>query len=156
MGGLMQPRTAAALAALGSLGLLLGAFGFQHLGGLAPCEMCIWQRWPHVAAIVLGAAALAMPGVRAPIAWGGAAAMAVSAGLGLFHTGVERKWWEGITECSVAQGDMSTDALLNAILAAPVVRCDQVAWDLAGLSMASWNGLASLALLGLWVVAARA
>ena len=151
----MRPRALAALAALGSLALLLGAFGFQHLGGLAPCEMCIWQRWPHAAAIVLGAAALAMPGLRARIAVLGAAVMTVSAGLALLHTGVERKWWEGITECSVAQGDMSVDALLDAILAAPVVRCDQVAWDLAGLSMASWNGLLSLVLMGLWIGAAR-
>jgi disulfide bond formation protein DsbB len=144
----------AAVAALGSVALLGGAFGFQHIGGLAPCEMCIWQRWPHAAAFVLGARALSLPGTLRWLAPVGTALMAVSAGLGLFHTGVARKWWEGITECSVAQGDMSTDALLDAILAAPVVRCEQVAWDLLGLSMASWNGLLSLVLAGLWVGAA--
>jgi disulfide bond formation protein DsbB len=151
---LLRSAPFVALALAGSVGLLGGAFAFQHIGGMAPCEMCIWQRWPHVLAIALGIAALAAPAWRARISWLGAATMAVSAGLALLHTGVERKWWEGITQCSVAQGDMSTDALLDAILAAPVVRCDQVAWQMGGLSMASWNGVISLFLLLYWVNAA--
>jgi disulfide bond formation protein DsbB len=142
------------LAALGSVALLGGAFGFQYFGGLAPCEMCIWQRWPHALAFVLGALAMVWAAGRRALALLGAAVMTVSAGLGLFHAGVERKWWEGVTECSVAQGDLSTDALLDAILNAPVVRCDQVAWEMFGLSMASWNGVISLVLAGLWIVVA--
>lgn len=154
MGDLNRTAIFMVPAALGSVALLGGAFAFQHFGGLAPCEMCLWQRWPHAVAIALGVLALAAPGLRAWIAWLGAASMTISAGLALLHTGVERKWWEGITQCSIAQGDLSTDALLDAILAAPVVRCDQVAWDLLGLSMASWNGIASVALIGLWAAAA--
>lgn len=150
----LRSELLAALATFGSVALLGGAFGFQHFGGLAPCEMCIWQRWPHAAAFVLGALALSAPGALRLLAPVGAALMTLSAGLGLFHAGVEWKWWEGITECSVAQGEMSTDALLNAILTAPVVRCDQVAWDLFGLSMAGWNCVLSLALAGLWIAAA--
>src|SRR5699024_12229204 len=92
-----------ALAGLGSLALLLGALGFQYLGGLAPCPMCIWQRWPHLAAVVLAIAALAMrrsmPRLGRPLVLAGAAAAAVAAGLGVFHAGVEQGWWDGPSSC---------------------------------------------------------
>ena len=45
-------------AALGSAALMLGALAFQHIGGMAPCKLCIWQRYPHMVAIALGALAL--------------------------------------------------------------------------------------------------
>lgn len=147
----------AGLAAAGSAGLLAGAFMFQHLGGMAPCEFCLWQRWPHALGILLGVLLLvpALRGLRALRAVG-ALAMAVGAGIALLHTGVERGWWEGPTECSSSLGaGMSTDDLLKAIQSAPIVRCDEVAWSMAGLSMASWNGILSLVLLGLWLASLR-
>ncbi len=150
------PRQSVLLAAGGSAALLLGAFAFQYLGGLAPCQLCLWQRWPHAAAVLIGALALAMaaPGRLLPLL--GALAALTTAGLGLFHTGVERKWWEGLTTCSGSvSGDVSTEDLLQQILDAPLVRCDEVAWSMAGLSMASWNAILSLALAGLWLYAAR-
>ncbi|MEM6438300.1 MAG: disulfide bond formation protein B [Pseudomonadota bacterium] len=151
-------RAAAALAAAGSAGLLAGAFFFQHAMGLAPCPMCIWQRWPHAVGAALGPALL-IPALRrlSAVPLLGLAAMAVSAGLALLHTGVERGWWDGPSTCAGGQdAGMSTDELLQAILEAPLVRCTDVAWEMAGLSMASWNGLASLGLLALWAAAARA
>ncbi len=147
----------AGLAAAGSAGLLAGAFMFQHLGGLAPCEMCIWQRWPHALALLLGALLLvpALRGLRA-IRAVGALAMLAGAGIALLHTGVERGWWEGPTECSATMGaGLSTDDLLKAIQSAPMVRCDEVAWSLMGLSMASWNGIFSLILAGLWIASLK-
>ncbi|SFH81839.1 disulfide bond formation protein B [Albimonas pacifica] len=147
----------AGLAAAGSAGLLAGAFAFQHLGGLAPCEMCIWQRWPHALAILLGALLLvpALRGLRAIRALG-ALAMLAGTGVALLHTGVERGWWEGPTECASSMGaGLSTDDLLAAIQNAPLVRCDEVAWSLAGLSMASWNGIFSLILAGLWIASLK-
>ncbi|MEM8578887.1 MAG: disulfide bond formation protein B [Pseudomonadota bacterium] len=144
--------TRVSLAAAGSAALLVAAFGFQHLGGLAPCEMCLWQRWPHAAAILIGAAALAT-GHRALAALG-AAALAVSVGLGLFHAGVEQGWWEGVTACAGGAGlSMDPDALFDQIMTAPMVRCDQIAWSFAGLSMAAWNALLSAGLLALWLAA---
>ncbi|MCR9127523.1 MAG: disulfide bond formation protein B [Rhodobacteraceae bacterium] len=141
-------------ALLGSAALLAGAFAFQHLGGLAPCKMCIWQRYPHVAAVALGLAALGL-GYRG-LAWLGAAAAAVAAALGLYHTGVERGWWEGPSTCSSGSiSGLSADDLLEQIMAAPLVRCDEVAWSLLGLSMASWNAVLSLILMALWIAAAR-
>jgi disulfide bond formation protein DsbB len=147
-----RPAALIALAGLGSAGLLAGAFAFQHLGGMAPCEMCIWQRWPHAAGAGLAALALAVPAARRVAGGAAAGAMALGAAIALLHAGVELDWWEGVTECAGAVGGgMSGQDLLDAILAAPVVRCDQVPWAMLGLSMAGWNGVVSLGLLGLWV-----
>lgn len=141
------------LAAAGSLALLAGAFVFQWLG-YAPCKLCIWQRWPHVIAIAFGAAALvALPRL---LCLGGLLAALTTAGIGGYHTGVERGWWQGPTSCSSSGTDgISADALFEQIMAAPLVRCDQVPWEMLGLSMASWNMLASLSLATLWLLALR-
>ncbi|GHC45799.1 disulfide bond formation protein B [Neogemmobacter tilapiae] len=142
------------LAAAGSALLLGGAFAFQYIGGLAPCKLCLWQRWPHGAAIVLGALAFALPGRIVPLL--GALAALATAGVGLYHTGVERKWWEGPDTCTSGGVEgVSSGDLLNQIMAAPLVRCDEVAWSMMGLSMASWNGIASVILALIWVQAAR-
>jgi len=141
-------------AASGSAALMIGAFGFQHLGGLAPCKMCLWQRYPHVIAIVIGLVALRFG--NAYLAWLGALSALATAAVGAYHTGVERGWWEGPSSCSAQPiGGLSTDELLEQIMTAPVVRCDEVAWSLMGLSMASWNMIASLVLAGIWIAAAR-
>ncbi len=141
------------LATLGSAALLTGAFLFQAIG-YAPCKMCLWQRWPHGAAIVIGGAALAFGGRVWPYL--GAVAALTTAALGLYHTGVERNWWEGPTTCTSGSIEgVDAEALLEQILAAPVVRCDEVAWQLMGLSMASWNAVASLVLVFIWIAAAR-
>ncbi|MEM9141166.1 MAG: disulfide bond formation protein B [Pseudomonadota bacterium] len=144
------------LAVLGSAALLLGALGFQYLGELAPCPMCIWQRWPHVAAVVLGIAAMTVLWrVRRGVAAVGAVVMVASAGLGLFHAGVEQRWWQGPASCSGADpGALSTEALLDALMEAPMVRCDEIVWDLFGLTMAGWNALISVGLALLWGFAA--
>ncbi len=141
------------LAALGSAALLLGAFAFQSLG-YAPCALCIWQRYPHAAAVVIGGAAWAL-GYRA-LALFGAAAAITTAAIGFYHAGVELGWLEGPTTCtSGAIGDMSPDALLDQIMQAPLVRCDEIAWKFLGLSMAAWNGVLSLGLAALWLIAYR-
>ncbi len=144
------------LAAGGSAALLLGAFGFQLLG-YAPCQMCLWQRWPHAAAVLIGLLALALPGRILPIL--GALAALTTAGIGVFHTGVERGWWEGITACAGAGdiGGLSGADLLDTSreVGPPLIRCDEVAWEFLWLSMASWNAILSLALAFIWIAAAR-
>jgi disulfide bond formation protein DsbB len=150
----MSRKTLILLAALGSAALLIGAFGFQHLGGLAPCKLCLWQRWPHGAAVLIGAVGLALP--LASVALLGAVAAATTAAIGVYHTGIERAWWQGPDACSA--GDISgltPEQLMEQILAAPLVRCDEVAWEMLGLSMASWNAFLSLGLMALWILAAR-
>lgn len=142
------------MAAAGSLALLLGAFAFQ-LAGYAPCKLCIWQRWPHGLAVAAGAAMLALgPQVWIGLAgWLGAFTTGV---IGVYHTGVERGWWEGPSSCTGGGIDMSGMTggdLLSLDAPLGVVMCDEVAWAFAGLSMASWNAILSFALAALWVKA---
>ncbi|MEM9232091.1 MAG: disulfide bond formation protein B [Pseudomonadota bacterium] len=140
------------LAAAGSAALLLGALAFQYIGGLAPCAMCYWQRYPHMAAIVVGAVALLVP--FALLALVGALAALGTAAVGVYHAGVEQGWWEGPNTCTSGPVEgLSPNELLNQILEAPVVRCDEVAWSMAGISMAGWNAIASALLAVIWLTA---
>ncbi|MEL7097729.1 MAG: disulfide bond formation protein B [Pseudomonadota bacterium] len=147
----MTPAHLPLVATAGSAALLGGAFVFQWLG-YAPCQMCLWQRWPHAAAIVIGVAMIVL-GIRA-LALLGALAIAIGAGIAAFHAGVEQGWWEGITACAggAAAGQSAGD-LFDQIMSAPIVRCDEIAWSFLGLSMASWNAVASLGLVGIWLAA---
>ncbi len=150
----MTRKTLILLTGLGSALLLGGAFVFQALG-YAPCQMCLWQRWPHAAAVALAGVGLALPAAWVIVA--GALAALSTAGIGVFHTGVERGWWEGPSSCTAGPvGGLSTDELMSQIMAAPLVRCDEVPWALFSLSMASWNAVISLALAALWLMAWRA
>lgn len=142
------------LAALGSATLLLGAIAFQTFGGLAPCKMCIWQRWPHGIAMGIGVLALFTGMRHLPLL--GALVVTIGAGIAFYHTGVELGWFEGPNSCTSGsiQG-MSTEQLLDQIMNAPIVRCDEVAWSLFGLSMAAWNGILSLGIALLWFLGWR-
>ena len=126
--------------------LLAGAWGSQLFGGLYPCEMCHWQRWPHYAAVVLAAAGFLLPGARRPLVTLAAMAIAVSGVIGVMHAGVEYHWWDGFTACTstVDMVGLDASARLRAILAAPLVRCDQAQWTLGGVSLAGFNAIFSL------------
>ena len=147
-------RSAMLLAAAGSLALLLGAFVFQAMG-YAPCKLCLWQRWPHAAAVLVGIAVLAWR-PHPLLGLAGAVAAAATGAVGVFHAGVEQGWWQGPDTCTSAPiGNLTAEELLNQIMTAPLVRCDEIAWQLAGLSMAAWNAIMSFALAALWLWAAR-
>lgn len=144
------------LAAGGSAALLLAAFVFQALG-YAPCAMCIWQRYPH--AVAIGAGVFLTIGF-APLLFlaVGAASAATTAVIGVYHTGVERDWWQGPTSCTGSGLDLSNmtgSDLLPSASSGPsnLVMCDEVAWEFLTLSMASWNALWSAVLAGIWVLA---
>lgn len=143
-------------AAFGSFALLAGAFLFQAIG-YAPCKMCIWQRWPH--GVAIGAGMLVF--ILGPWAlWGligGMAALATGA-IGVYHTGVERDWWEGPTSCSGSGNGLeglSGSDLLSLDAPVNIVMCDEVAWAFAGISMASWNAIFSFVLVAIWITALR-
>ncbi len=143
------------IASAGSAAMLLGAFGFQYIGDMAPCKLCLWQRWPHAAAVLIGALALLPRGPLLPLL--GALAALTTAGIGLYHTGVERGWWEGPTTCTSGPvGGLTPEQLMEQIMSAPLVRCDEVPWEMFTLSMASWNAIASLGFALIWLMAARA
>jgi len=140
-------RLARLLALLLPAALLAGAWGSQLWGGLYPCEMCHWQRWPHYAAVVVALLAFVFPRLAKPLVVVAAVLIAVSGGIGLFHAGVEYGWWHGLTGCTstvTMTTGTSPEERLAAIMKAPIVRCDVAQWRLAGISLAGWNALFSL------------
>ena len=151
-----SPRLIALTAAAGSAALLIAALGFQALG-YAPCELCILQRWPHLAAVVTGLLIWRL-GFSRWLALLGVIAALAATGLAIYHAGVEMKLWLGPQHCSggvSGLAQMSTQDLMTALEAAPVVRCDEIAWSLFGISMAGWNAIISAGLSGLWLAALR-
>jgi disulfide bond formation protein DsbB len=145
---LWQPAAIARLIALLlPIALLGGALGSQYLGGLHPCEMCYWQRWPHAAAIALAALSFTKP-ADSPLSRAlvilAALAIAVSGAIGVYHAGVEAKIFEGFTQCTALPRAASTADLLKEITHAPLVRCDEVQFRFLGISMAGWNAILSL------------
>lgn len=143
----------ALLAASGSFALLAGAFLFQAMG-YPPCKMCLWQRWPHAVAIGIGVLVFFIPS-RILMALGAAAA-ATTAAIGFFHVGVEKKWWDGPSDCTGAGlGNLSGEALLSTDTLDKVVMCDEVAWALFGISMPGWNALFSFLFMAIWLTALR-
>jgi disulfide bond formation protein DsbB len=155
---LSAPRTSALFLLVASAGSLLAAFFFQYVVGLQPCILCIWQRWPYAIVIVL--AALTLATVRsaqltaALLALCGVALL-IGGGIAVFHVGVEQHWWNGTPGCGVPATAKSLEEMRAQIMAAPVVRCDQVAWSLFGISMAGYNILISLALAAVALISAR-
>ena len=135
--------------------LLGGAYIGQYAFGLYPCEMCLWQRWPHFAAIGLALLAHVAPRPRLWVALA-ALAILVSGAIGAFHAGVEYGWWEGVTGCATAIGGDGADPLA-AIMDAPLVRCDQAPWSIAGISLAGFNFLISTVagLAILWLISRK-
>lgn len=142
------PQRARLLTLIVPTGAMATALIAQYGFGLAPCEMCWWQRYAHIAAIGLAIGAFVLPGARLRFVAMGLAigAIALSGLIGGYHAGVEYHWWQGITTCSTVH--LSGDPL-DAIMNAPVVRCDVAAWTLFGISMAGYNFLGSLGAAGL-------
>ncbi|MEA3054535.1 MAG: hypothetical protein QOG72_3438 [Sphingomonadales bacterium] len=136
--------------------LLAGAYGSEIFGHLYPCKMCWWQRYAHFAA--LGLALLSLLLRKAPdrgrsFVWLAALAILTSGGIGVYHAGVEAKIFQGFTECTSTVHGLSGDELLKAIMASPMVRCDEVQFSFLGISMAGWNAILSIAaaLIILWL-----
>ena len=136
--------------------LLFGAYGSQYLGGLYPCEMCWWQRYPHFAAVPIAALAflLSNKGMQRMLVALAALAILTSGLIGGYHAGVEYKWWEGLTTCTTIATGSGGDLLKN-IMNAPLIRCDEAQWTLFGISLAGYNFLLSCGgaiaiLTGIW------
>ncbi|MCY4606999.1 MAG: disulfide bond formation protein B [bacterium] len=139
-----RPRLLACLLGLASAACLATAFWFQHVAGLEPCPLCIDQRWAHGASITVAAVSVVcMAPERAAIMLA-ALALTFLAGTGIAAWHVMVEWhWVASPGCSIPEfGDMSVDSFLSM----DVVRCDEVAWSMAGVSMAGWNAIVSLML----------
>jgi len=136
--------------------VLGGALLSQYWGGLAPCELCLMQRWPWAAAIVVSFIAT-MVGNRPALPWVAlllAVVFAIGSVLAIYHVGVEQHWFAGPSACSGAATAADTlEALKAQILRQQPVRCDEVPWSLWGISLAGWNLLASLVMTGVCLLA---
>jgi len=150
----MSVTQIAAILFLATLATIAGAYVFEYGIGLAPCELCLTQRIPYYVAIPLaGLAALlgrARPNLSRLLLAAFAVAMLVGAGLGVYHAGIEWRFWPGPEACAAGADTVSgiTD-VLKAMREDVVVRCDEAAWRFLGLSLAGWNVLISLALAAL-------
>jgi disulfide bond formation protein DsbB len=144
--------------------IMATVFWFQYQRDLAPCPLCLYQRWPYLAALPLTVAALVVRREGFAVSWRQALMAVVALGfvagaaVGVYHVGIEQHWWAGPTSCSGAgAGAQSVDELRAQLMATPVVRCDRVAWSLLGVSLAGFNVLASLglAVLSAWAALLR-
>ncbi len=123
---------------------LAGAYVMQYGFGLEPCQLCLYQRYPYMAAVLVLGIGLASGMLRAALA----AALLLyllDAGIALFHTGVEAGIFS-LPEGCAAAGPAASLAELKAQLLATVPRCDRPAAIILGLSIAAWNAVFALAL----------
>jgi len=151
---LFQPRAASALMLAASVAILGTVFAMQYLGGLTPCELCVAQRWPYGAAIALTSIALVPavpPKARRVLVGLAGIAFVVTSAIGFYHAGVEMKVFAGPTACTSSTSATTLEDLRRQLLAAPVVRCDEIQWSLFGITLAGYNfivaaGLAAFSL----------
>lgn len=147
------PRAGLLIAVASALALAL-AFVGQYGFDLQPCVLCIWQRWPHGAAVALGLAAWAFrdwPAVSVTLLGLAVAAELATGGIGAFHVGVEQGWWQGTAECGATAAADDLAALRAQIMGQAIVRCDEVAFAVLGISMAGWNVLFAVVLAGIGI-----
>lgn len=150
----ISARQLAILAGAGSAALLITALIFQSVG-YVPCELCILQRWPHLAAAIIGAVLIFIDSKL--LRWAGALAAGLATAFAIYHAGVEYQWWQGPVACTGGIDgmlNMSTQDLMAQLQSAPVTRCDQPQWYFLGLTMAGWNAICSAILTGMWLCSA--
>jgi disulfide bond formation protein DsbB len=145
----MTKKQLISLASFGSLAIIIGAYSFEYIGGFLPCKLCYWQRYPHFLNILIFPI-LYLLQMRILI-FIGMSSMLISTVLAFYHVGVEQKYWLGPSSCTNSSIEgLTTDQLLTQIMNAPLVRCDEIAWEFIGVSMAGWNVLISFCLFITW------
>lgn len=155
-GGVTQLALAKLIAFVVPSVLLAAAYGFQYVGGLPPCELCWYQRYAHMVALAFAIVALAggrLADRGRSFVWMAGLGILASGLIGGYHAGVEAGIFEGFTQCTSGIAGGSAEDTLARIMAAPLIRCDQVPWSLFGISMAGWNAILSVisALVVLWL-----
>lgn len=157
---ILNPARATAIVFLVSAATIAGAWAFELIGGLAPCHLCLQQRWPYYLVLplmaVAGLVAVQDPGssvLRVLLGLAGLIMLA-GAGLAVFHSGVEWGWWPGPSDCTGGETFGTGTSVLPNIAEAKVVQCDEAAWRMFGLSLAGYNALISAAVAALALTAA--
>lgn len=141
----LTPQRAAQLIFLVAFATIAGAWIFEYYGYL-PCELCLKQRWAYYAGVPLALLVSLLAPRNPDLARAGLAVLVVlwlgSMVFGIYHSGVEWKWWPGPATCTAQAG--FTGGLPD--LSKPAVLCDTPAIRILGLSLAGWNALISLGL----------
>jgi disulfide bond formation protein DsbB len=157
----MNPVRIPLILILAAASAVLGAaWLFQLVGGLVPCELCLYERWPYYAALVLALIALAFPAgsvPRAALTLLGLLFLA-SAALGFYHAGVEQHWFAGPSSCTSSGSAAETLEQFKArLMGQKTVMCDEIQWSVFGLSLAALNAIASLliAVFAFWSMGKR-
>ena len=130
--------------------VLATAYAFEYLANLQPCVLCIYQRIPYAVAIGLMLLTIILrkhSQANLILFIAASVVFAVGSAIAIFHIGVEQQLWQGTPECGNFINTASVEALRKQLLAQPIVRCDEVAWSLFGISMAGYNFLISTSLL---------
>ena len=129
----------------------------EGLWGIAPCELCLWQRWPYWVAAALALGGALLPAWRRPLFWLAVAAILTSGAIAGFHAGVEQGWWPSpLPGCQAPRATLggSVDDMMKSLSAAPSKPCDAPTYLIPGLpvSMAAMNLLYALGLSGLGLI----
>jgi len=140
-------KKAAALAFVIGVATIAAAWASQLWGGLVPCELCLGERWPYYYGLPLLALILLLWNRLPLTVWYigmllVAAIFVWSVYLGVFHAGVEWKFWQGPTACTGNGTSLDLNQLSN-LNAVKVVQCDQIQWQFLGISLAGYNALVS-------------
>src|SRR5690349_15783303 len=127
-----------------ALALILGALGYQYLGGMPPCHMCHWQRWPHIAAAMIGLLGGGFLPRRfaVPVALAAILLVAVSGLIGAYQTGMQWGYLTGPTACTGQRYVLGSNVI-------PEVQCDNLIPVFLGQSLAFWNAVISLGVAGI-------
>jgi disulfide bond formation protein DsbB len=150
---MIRDEQIAMMVGAGALALILGALGFQYLVHLPPCEMCHWQRWPHIGAAIIGLALVPFlhKSARA-MAWLVVVLVALSGLIGAYQTGMQLGILPGPDNCTVAR-----PYVMGSGAPPPEISCNVVTWSLFGLSLAAYNAILSfvIAATGAWLLSRR-
>jgi disulfide bond formation protein DsbB len=156
---LLDRRLAALVVTAAGFATIAAALVFQYGLGYVPCALCLLQRWPYYVAVPLGLVAIALapqPLLGRALLGALGLVFVVSAGLGVYHAGVEWGWWLGPSGCGGAAvpAAASMDQFLTQLETTRVVSCTEAAWRFFGVSMAGWNAVISAGLAALAFAAA--
>ncbi len=152
-----RPYMAVGIHAVICLSLLGFALYTQYIQGLAPCVLCIWQRWPYVIIAALSLLALTQkPKIGTMLLVLFSLIYGINAAIAFFHVGVQAEWWHGTGGCGFNDTGGGIDTLYQQIVDAPLASCKDITWRFIGLSMPHWNviicvGLSVFSLCQAWV-----
>jgi disulfide bond formation protein DsbB len=157
--GLRHPDMAPALILLAiSMVTLATVYASQYIGGLQPCPLCLYQRWPWWGALALSGLAL-LPvlsvNLRTVLLFAAGLGLLAGAGVAMYHVGVEQHGWPGPASCGSTGPIPTSFAQMQQLMQRPAASCDEPAWTLFGVSMAGYNAMLSI-VVSAWVLVTAA